>query len=119
MLNLLVNQKLKSLIVLFISLAIISSCGSTSSDMEKLKNADNTELIAMLQNGKLSERRQVSTILRNNVKLENIKAFGDILRDRIYSSFIVGFTFRQISGSILWVGLWHRMHNPTSCRDPP
>ncbi len=34
---------------------------------------------------------------------DNLKAFGDILKDRIFSSFIVGFTLRQISGSILWV----------------
>jgi MFS family permease len=32
-----------------------------------------------------------------------IKAYGDIFRDAIFSSFILGFTLRQISGSILWV----------------
>ena len=34
---------------------------------------------------------------------ENLKAFGYIFKDRIFSSFIAGFTLRQISGSILWV----------------
>ena len=33
----------------------------------------------------------------------NIKAYLGIFRDRIYSSFILGFTLRQIAGSILWV----------------
>ncbi|MCJ7716438.1 MAG: MFS transporter, partial [Anaerolineales bacterium] len=34
---------------------------------------------------------------------ENLKGFGEIFKDRIFTSFIAGFTFRQISGSILWV----------------
>jgi MFS family permease len=33
----------------------------------------------------------------------NIKAYLEIFQDRIYSSFILGFTLRQIAGSILWV----------------
>lgn len=35
--------------------------------------------------------------------LENLKAYGRIFKDRIFSSFVLGFTLRQISGSILWV----------------
>ena len=35
--------------------------------------------------------------------LENLKTFGVIFKDRIFSSFVMGFTLRQISGSILWV----------------
>jgi MFS family permease len=34
---------------------------------------------------------------------ENLKAYLNILRDRVFFWFAVGFTFRQISGSILWV----------------
>ena len=33
----------------------------------------------------------------------NIKSYLNIFKDRVFSSFIVGFTLRQISGSILWV----------------
>jgi MFS family permease len=33
----------------------------------------------------------------------NIKGYLGIFQDRIYSSFILGFTLRQIAGSILWV----------------
>ena len=33
----------------------------------------------------------------------NFKAYLGIFQDRIYSSFILGFTLRQIAGSILWV----------------
>lgn len=33
----------------------------------------------------------------------NIKAYLGIFQDRIYASFILGFTLRQIAGSILWV----------------
>lgn len=35
--------------------------------------------------------------------LDNIKSYQAIFRDRIFSSFILGFTMRQIAGSILWV----------------
>ena len=35
--------------------------------------------------------------------VENLKAYLDILRDRMFTSFVFGFTLRQISGSILWV----------------
>ena len=35
--------------------------------------------------------------------IDNLKAYGDIFKDRIFSGFVVGFTLRQISGSILWV----------------
>lgn len=34
---------------------------------------------------------------------DNLKAFVEILRDRVFTSFILGFTLRQVSGSILWV----------------
>lgn len=34
---------------------------------------------------------------------ENLKAYLEIFRDRVFSSFIFGFTLRQVSGSILWV----------------
>ncbi|MCK4800639.1 MAG: MFS transporter [Anaerolineales bacterium] len=33
----------------------------------------------------------------------NLKAYGEIFKDRVFSSFVAGFTLRQISGSILWV----------------
>lgn len=33
----------------------------------------------------------------------NLKAYGEIFKDRVFSSFLAGFTLRQISGSILWV----------------
>ncbi len=35
--------------------------------------------------------------------VENLKAYENIFKDRIFTSFIAGFTLRQISGSILWV----------------
>lgn len=35
--------------------------------------------------------------------IENLKAYLTIFKDRVFSSFILGFTLRQISGSILWV----------------
>ncbi|RLD02378.1 MAG: hypothetical protein DRI46_00045 [Chloroflexi bacterium] len=35
--------------------------------------------------------------------IENLKAYLDILRDRMFTSFVFGFTLRQISGSMLWV----------------
>jgi len=35
--------------------------------------------------------------------VENLKAYLDILRDRVFTSFIFGFALRQVSGSILWV----------------
>ena len=35
--------------------------------------------------------------------VDNLKAFLDIFKDRIFSIFLVGFTMRQISGIILWV----------------
>jgi MFS family permease len=35
--------------------------------------------------------------------LDNLKSYRDILRDRIFTSFVFGFVLRQISGSILWV----------------
>lgn len=35
--------------------------------------------------------------------LENIKSYLAIFKDGIFSSFILGFTLRQIAGSILWV----------------
>ena len=35
--------------------------------------------------------------------LANLKSYLDIFKDRIFSWFVVGFTLRQISGSILWV----------------
>ncbi len=34
---------------------------------------------------------------------DNIRAYLNIFRDRLFSSFVLGFTLRQISGSILWV----------------
>lgn len=34
---------------------------------------------------------------------ENLKAYLNIFRDKVFSSFVFGFTLRQISGSILWV----------------
>jgi MFS family permease len=44
-----------------------------------------------------------STRVKKERLVENIKAYGVIFKDRIFSSFAVGFTLRQISGSILWV----------------
>jgi MFS family permease len=39
-----------------------------------------------------------------NEKLsQTIKEYLDIFKDRLYTSFVIGFTLRQISGSILWV----------------
>lgn len=35
--------------------------------------------------------------------VENLKGYEKIFKDRIFTSFIAGFTLRQISGSILWV----------------
>ncbi len=35
--------------------------------------------------------------------IDNLKSFQGIFKDRVFSTFIVGFTLRQISGSILWV----------------
>jgi MFS family permease len=35
--------------------------------------------------------------------VENLKGYENIFKDRIFISFIAGFTLRQISGSILWV----------------
>jgi len=35
--------------------------------------------------------------------VENLKGYENIFKDRIFTSFIAGFTLRQISGSILWV----------------
>jgi MFS family permease len=35
--------------------------------------------------------------------VDNLKGFLDILRDRVFTSFVLGFTLRQVSGSILWV----------------
>ncbi len=35
--------------------------------------------------------------------LSTLKSYQSIFRDRIFSSFILGFTMRQIAGSILWV----------------
>ena len=35
--------------------------------------------------------------------VDNLKAYLYIFKDRVFSSFVVGFTLRQISGSILWV----------------
>ena len=35
--------------------------------------------------------------------LDNIQEYLEIFKDRIFSRFVVGFTFRQISGSMLWV----------------
>jgi MFS family permease len=35
--------------------------------------------------------------------IDNLKAYLEIFKDKIFSSFILGFTLRQISGSILWV----------------
>ncbi len=35
--------------------------------------------------------------------IKNLKAYLDIFKDRIFASFIAGFTLRQISDSILWV----------------
>lgn len=34
---------------------------------------------------------------------ENLTGYLEIIKDRVFSSFILGFTLRQISGSILWV----------------
>ncbi len=35
--------------------------------------------------------------------IENLRAFREILRDRMFTYFVIGFTLRQVSGSILWV----------------
>ena len=35
--------------------------------------------------------------------VENLKGYEKIFKDRIFTSFIAGFTLRQISGSILWI----------------
>jgi len=35
--------------------------------------------------------------------MENIRAYREIFLDRLFISFILGFTLRQISGSILWI----------------
>jgi len=35
--------------------------------------------------------------------VENLKGYEKIFKDRIFTSFIAGFTLRQISGSVLWV----------------
>lgn len=35
--------------------------------------------------------------------IDNLKAYLEIFQDRVYTSFILGFTLRQVSGSILWV----------------
>ena len=35
--------------------------------------------------------------------IDNLKSYQGIFKDRVFSTFIVGFTLRQISGSILWV----------------
>jgi MFS family permease len=35
--------------------------------------------------------------------IDNLKSYLNIFRDKIFSSFVLGFTLRQISGSILWV----------------
>ncbi len=35
--------------------------------------------------------------------VENLKGYENIFKDRIFTSFIAGFTLRQISGSILWI----------------
>lgn len=35
--------------------------------------------------------------------IENLKAYQEILQDRLFISFVIGFTLRQVSGSILWI----------------
>jgi MFS family permease len=35
--------------------------------------------------------------------IDNLKAYIGIFKDKIFSTFVLGFTLRQISGSILWV----------------
>ena len=63
------------IIPLIITLLITFSCSNISPEVEKLQNADNQELIAILKNGNLSERRKVSALLKNNVKASNKQAF--------------------------------------------
>lgn len=40
--------------------------------------------------------------LRENIT-ETIKDYLEIFKDRLFTTFVVGFTLRQISGSILWI----------------
>jgi MFS family permease len=44
-----------------------------------------------------------SNLTKQERLVENLKSYMVIFKNRIFSSFAVGFTLRQISGSILWV----------------